>query len=72
MKNKKMTLRERLGTGVLLRHAEQITVTPSESDPELSDIEFAISKRCSKIIKIISGKNPQKLFDKYCEIAFGK
>lgn len=67
MKNKKLTLIEKLGVGIMFNHADDIRIRPNESDPEFNDVEFCVERKWGNVVRAISGKTPQELFDRYCD-----
>lgn len=59
-----MTLREKLGYIILLRHIEDSSWEPSEDDPHVGTGYFMIDHHWYNFVAILSGCKPEKLLKK--------
>ena len=66
--NNKLSILEKLGVDIMLKHAECLTTKVDETNADMPEVSFYISKKWARIIKAISGKSSQELFSKYCDI----
>ena len=66
--NNKLSIFEKFGIDIMLKHAECLTAKVDETNSDMSELSFYISKKWARIIKAISGKSSQELFSKYCSI----